>query len=262
MVECCKKSIIIFTWRHNNIYPIQLLIWTFLRNVDITLLEKTFNFANVFLFTLLMFFGEFFIGFILFFYQKSFLKKKTRKTSKKALLFSKNEMKNSDSTVKLLFLIFFVSYFDFIQFIFYTIYIPKFHNFSDSLELRLGGILTILSALLCYYLLKFPIYKHQIFSIIIISICLIIIIITEFFFQLTNIVQNFGKFGIKFLYIIFVHFFNTLFHTAEKYIIEYNYMHYFKVLIIEGFFGLLIILAYSLWDYSYITELINLYSKY
>ena len=58
-------------------------------------------------------------------------------------------MKNPDSTIKLLLLIFFVSYFDFIQFLLYTVYIPKFQNFSGSLELRLGGILTILSAILC-----------------------------------------------------------------------------------------------------------------
>ena len=262
MVELCKKGVIRFTWRHNLIYPIQVLIWTFFRYVDIVLLEKIFNFSTTFLFTLLMFLGQFFTSLILYFYQKSFLEKKAHKKSKKVLLYSKNEMKNPDSTIKLLLLIFFVSYFDFIQFLLYTVYIPKFQNFSGSLELRLGGILTILTAILCYYLLKFPIYKHQIFSIIIISICLFITIITEIFFQLANISQNFGKFGIKFLYIIFVHFFNTFFNITEKYILEYNYMHYFKVLILESVFGLLIILGYSFWDYSYITELIQIYSEY
>ena len=220
MVECCKKRIIRFYSRHNLIYPIQLLIWTFFRYVDVILLEKIFNFTKTFLFTLLMFFGELFTGTILYFYQQSFLKNKSRKASKRGLLFSKNKMKNPDSTIKLLFLIFFISYFDFIQYILYTVYIPKFSHFSGSLELRLGGILTILSALLCYYLLKFPIYKHQIFSIIIIGICLVLIIIVEFFFQLTNIVHNFGKFAIYFFEIIFVHFFHTLFDTAEKYILE------------------------------------------
>ena len=39
-------------------------------------------------------------------------------------------------------------------------------------------------------------------------------------------------------------------------------MHYFKVLILESVFGLLIILGYSFWDYSYITELIQIYSEY
>ena len=85
MVELCKKGVIRFTWRHNLIYPIQVLIWTFFRYVAIVLLEKIFNFSTTFLFTLLMFLGQFFTSLILYFYQKSFLEKKAHKTSKKVL---------------------------------------------------------------------------------------------------------------------------------------------------------------------------------
>ena len=75
-----------------------------------------------------------------------------------------------DGTFKVLFIILVTALLDGIQFLLWAIYIPKFQNFSGSLELRLGGILTILTAILCYYLLKFPIYKHQIFSIILVSL--------------------------------------------------------------------------------------------
>ena len=72
-------------------------------------------------------------------------------------------MKQADSDIKILILIFFLGYFDFIEFILSTNYIPKFIKSSGSLENRLGGILTILSALFFYYLLKFHHIQASIF---------------------------------------------------------------------------------------------------
>ena len=60
-----KNGIIKFAWRHNLIYPIQLLIWTFLRKIDTILLDNLFGFSISILFTLLMFLGELFGGLIL-----------------------------------------------------------------------------------------------------------------------------------------------------------------------------------------------------
>ena len=115
-------------------------------------------------------------------------------------------MKGSDSIIIIVFLIFISSYFDFIEFILSTNYIPYYFKSSGSLEMRLGGILTISSALFFYYLLKLDIFKHQFVSLLIIGICLIIIIICEFIFQDINIFLTYGEFGIKILLIFFVHF--------------------------------------------------------
>ena len=262
MVNICKNRTIKFAWRRNLIYPIQLLIWTFLRKVITIILSKEFNFSQSVIFTLLMFLGEFFAGLILFHYQRSFLiKKETQSKSKEILIYSQNEMKQPDSNIKILFLIFFSGYFDFIEFILSTNYIPKFIKSSGSLENRLGGILTISSALFFYYLLKLPIFRHQFFSLLIIGICLIIVIITEFIFQETNIFLTYGDFLLKILLIFFVHFFNSLLDSIEKYIVEYNFVNYFQVLCLEGLFGFLITFAYSFSEDLDIKQLSKIYSE-
>ena len=45
--------------RRNLIYPLQLLIWKVVRGVIIKIISKGFNFSNSFIFTPIMFFGEF-----------------------------------------------------------------------------------------------------------------------------------------------------------------------------------------------------------
>ena len=63
-------------------------------------------------------------------------------------------MKGSDSIIIIVFLIFISSYFDFIEFILSTNYIPYYFKSSGSLEMRLGGILTISSALFFLLFIK------------------------------------------------------------------------------------------------------------
>ena len=262
MPEHYKGNIIKFTWRRNLIYPIQMMIWTFLRRIDTFILDKVYSFSKSELFTFLMFLGEFFSGIILYIYQKRSLKKKNaiKMPNASTIFINKTKkIKNIDSMFKILLLIFFISYFDFIQFILYTYYIPKNPYSSSSLESRLGGVLTIISALLCYYILKIPIYKHQIFSVVIIAICLVIIIVSEFYFQDINVFITYKDFGITILLIFFVHFFNTFFDTTEKYIIEYNYIHHFIILSLQGLFGFIITFVYSYFNNSYIEELKNIY---
>ena len=167
-----------------------------------------------------MFLGEFFFGLILYLYQKRFLKHKiTERITQPRfkLIKTKTKMKGNDSIIIIVFLVFISSYFDFIEFILSTNYIPYYFKSSGSLEMRLGGILTISSALFFYYLLKLDIFKHQFVSLLIIGICLIIIIICEFIFQDINIFLTYGDFFIKILLIFFVHFFNSLLDSIEKY---------------------------------------------
>ena len=148
MAQSHKSKIIKFAWRHNLIYPIQLLIWLNVRKSITMVLDKEFHFSKNLLFTLLMFFSEFVTGLILFFYQKSFLNEKTSdKDTKEFLIYTQSEMKRTDSDFNIFFLIFTYSYFDFVQFILSSNYIPKFLRTSESLDLRLSGVLTISSAL-------------------------------------------------------------------------------------------------------------------
>ena len=59
---------------------------------------------------------------------------------------------------------------------------------NSLLEVRVRGIQIIISALLCHFSIRLTIYKHQKFSLIIISIFLIFILITELIISI-----NIGK---------------------------------------------------------------------
>ena len=261
-----NKGIIKFAWRRNLIYPIQLLIWSIIRKIDTILLNKVFGFSKNLLFTLLMFFAELVAGTILFFYQNKFLEKSViigqeLKKIDSFLIYNENKIKRPDSKIKILFLIFVTGYSDFVEFILSTNYVPKFPNSSGSLDLRLGGILTICVALFFYYLLRFPIYKHQVFALLIIGICITIIIITEYFFQDINIFISYGDFTLKLVIIILEQFFHSLLDSIEKYVVEYDSVNYFEALALEGLFGFIITLIYSFSEDSYQKQLSTIYSE-
>ena len=76
-------------------------------------------------------------------------------------------MKCSDSTFKIITLLFFTAFFDFVEFIMATFYIPKFSVVSSTAEYRFGGFIIILGALLCHFNLRIKILKHQFFSLLI-----------------------------------------------------------------------------------------------
>ena len=64
-----------FALRRNLIYPLQLIIWNFLRNLETLLISYLFNFDDSFVYTPIMFLGEFLSGLIIYNYQNRFLKK-------------------------------------------------------------------------------------------------------------------------------------------------------------------------------------------
>ena len=235
------------TLRPNLMYPFQLIIWTLLRYGETKLFEYLFNFKNSLSFTTIMFLAEFFSGLMTFKYQKYFFNKKKvidKKTSLQLypikLIHHGTGLKPVDNQFKIYSLIFFIAISDFVQFMIRTSVVGKFMKISNSLQTRLGAIITLFCAFYYKYVLKLPIFKHQILTLIIISTCLIIILILEFIFQDINIFLSYGNFALA-LFIIFVDlYFNALMDTIEKYIFEYNFLNPFAVLMFEGLFGFLV----------------------
>ena len=185
-----------FALRRNLIYPLQLIIWNLVRKLETILIGYLFNFSNSLFYTPIMFIGEFTSGLFIYLYQKQFLKKQKEKPKffNITLITAKTEIITPDSRVKIYLLILFIAYFDWIQFMIWTAIVPKFFKISGSIVSRLSGILTISDALFYYYVLRLAIFKHQFFSLIIIGICLIVIIITEFIFQEINIFLTYTDF--------------------------------------------------------------------
>ena len=212
MVKSNKKRFIKFAWRHNLIYPTILLLWSFLRKGNTIILSKVFGFEKNLLFTLLMFFAEFVTGLILYLYQRSFFPKK-KEQQQGFLIYNENEIKRNDSNIKIIFIFLAAGYCDLVEFILSTNYIPKFPKSSSSLDMRGGCISTISSALFFHYLLKYPILRHQVFSLLIIAFGFIIIILLEYYFQDINIFLTYGDFTLKIVLIILEQFFH--FHVKN-----------------------------------------------
>jgi len=237
--------------RNNLLYPLLLIIFTFFRRILSDVISDLLKFeSSISFLTLLMFFSEFIVGLSIYMYQLKFFKhnKKTnvRKSSIK-LIVTHNEISYPDSIFKIYILIFIATYFDFVVFILISYYFPQFENISKSLNVRLGGSLTLSSFILSYFLLKIKIFKHQKVSLIIIFVCLLLIIIVEISF---NIIYNKIKWNIFLIILlniisfIFIGFQNNI----EKYLLEYNYINPFQLLMLEGLIGLILSIIYSLLD--------------
>jgi hypothetical protein len=221
-----------------------------------------FNFSL--LLTLLMFLGEIVIGFILYIYQiRLFSKNKDKDKDKQTFLGIKliqttPELRPSDNCCKIYLLIFMASFFDFVEFMLSTFYLPQFNDISSTFEIRLSGLLTIISSLFFIFLLKFPIFKHQIFSLISIFICLIIIGTLEFIFTKLYSENKFNGLALGIIFLI--HLFNSLFDSIEKYLLEFNYLNPFKTLMIEGLFGFFFTLCFSFIENPF-KEIISFYKN-
>ena len=237
-----------FAIRRNLIYPMQYLLWTVLRDVESYLIGYFLDLNNLFIYTPLMFLGELLAGLIFYLYQKQFFSK--NKIKKFSHFFTPEFIKSKqdlakDGKITIIFIIFSIGLYDFIQF-FLSFPISKFITISGSLEQRLRGTFTITTALFYYYILRLPIFKHQLFSLVIIGICVLIVIITEFIFQEFNIFLSYGQFIIVLVFIFLMQFFCSLEQSIEKYLFEYNQLNPFLVLMIEGIFGFIFSIIYSL----------------
>ena len=250
--------------RNNLFYLLMLTIFNFLRNIDTIVMISLTGLNSSLLLTILMFLGEFVAGFFIFIYQIRFLQRHKRivKTFMGIeLIQASSQITYPDSNIKICFLIFIASYFDFVEFTMATLYIPRFKNISISLAKRLTGMLIISAALLSYHFLKLPMFRHQIFSLSIVLVCFLIVLFTEFFFRIIN--DN--KEGItNLLFVIFLifinHFFTAFKDVIEKYLLEVDYINPFKLLMLEGLFGFIISSLYSFKEEPF-SKIKNIYDQ-
>jgi hypothetical protein len=164
-------------------------------------------------------------------------------------------MSYHDGIFKVYLLIFIGTYFDFVEFILTSYYFPKFENISKSLNIRLGSALTLSSFILYYFLLRIEVFNHQKFALIIIFVCLLLIIIAEISFNEIN-----GNIFLIILLIIISFFFIGFQNNIEKYLLEYNYINPFQLLMLEGSIGLILSIIYSFIDNPF-NNIIDFYKK-
>ena len=259
-----------FAIRRNFIYILLYIILSFLRNLLIIFMDIIFNFNNSYIYIQIMFLGELFGGTITYFYQKKYNTVKKDGTKDQyfmSIKLIKTEVTDDDyfspldSKIKIIFLILLLSLFDTVEFILVNIYLPRFINLSPSLYARLYGIATISAFVFYIYALKLPVFRHHKFSLFIISICLLIIIATEFYFQKFDIFLSYEQLGIAITFIAISQILCSCMDSIEKYLLEYDYMNPFIVLMYEGFFGFFISFIVFI-DCNYFHDIALIYKNY
>ena len=231
--------------RRNLIYPIYLIFWAFLRKIVSILISKLFNFSGSVIYTFLMFLGELIGGFVTFMYQYNFIKQKDiPKEMLKKFRFSliegqEIELKKLDGKIKIFFLVFMTAFFDFFEFILSTYYIDKIHRISGSLQVRLGGVLILSSSLLYRFLLNIPMLKHQKFAFTLLVLCLIILIISEYFFQEFDGIITTKDLSLAIIFSVISYISLTFDDIIEKYLIEFDFLNPFIILFRQGIIGII-----------------------
>ena len=244
--------------RHNLIYPILLSTFTLFRKVDTILMSEINDFKGSLLLTLIMFFSEIISGLVLYISQIIFILNSEESISKE-INAKRNTLKSINSSILnnknsfgMYMMLLAISFFDFIEFILSTYYLPycfpKYKIKSNSLEVRLGNIATIFSAFFYHFVLKFNLFKHQKLSLLIIFICLLTIVISEIFFE--TILENSDPKGFYYVLLLITinYFFLSSIVNTEKYLLEYHKINPYKMLMIEGIFGLIITSMYALYE--------------
>ena len=219
--------------RNNLYYPSMLILFIALRKLVELLMsnENICDYSNgFFIIPSLIFISQLFAGFIpLCFNNKS--KKISQKNSNYfgiELIQNESTIIQPDKQIKIYALIIFASFFNYVGVI-------VRRNINDfHFENKIRGIQIIFSALLCYFTIRIKIYKHQIFSLIVIFIIIIFIIIIDLFLNNANFFKLYA-------YGIFSCSSRAFLDTTEKYLFEFDYLNPYKVLMLEGLIGCLLL---------------------
>ena len=231
----------------NIIYLLALFILKTLSVFDKGIIKTYFNLNTILFYIYVKILGQIIGGLILYIYHFiSWRKKLEVKYFTLNLIHNNNKIKINDKSYKIILLLFFSSFFDFLHHFFDNLMLKLKGDISLSLTYRLGGLSLIFSSLLCFYALRFQIGKHQKFSLIALSICLFISIISDIIFMLNE--TNFGKFFIFLFYILIRYICETFTDCIERYLVDYNFLNHFKILMVEGVFEIIISFIFLLYE--------------
>ena len=173
-------------------------------------------------------------GLVVFLYQKY----STRKKEKKQyfcikLIHNKNEVAR-DGKFKKILLVFFAAYFNFYRFIVNVFTSVDYIN--SSMDQKLTTIQIIVSTILCIYVFKFRIKKHHKFSLIIIGIFLFLSISTDIIYIILYKYRNIKAPIFQYFITLYYYLGYSFNNCIEKYLVDYNYMNPFIILMLEGIF--------------------------
>ena len=177
------------------------------------------------------------------------------------LIQKKSKISRADTKSIIYILIFFASYFDFISITYIRFYIPFANKGeNDSLIKDVRSLQICISALLCYFTIKMNIGRHQIVSLIIISFCSIALFSAKIIKKRNEISEKLINFGFTLISCTC----RALFDTTEKYLLDYNFIDPFLLLLLEGIICFCLMFSCIFIDHNFkieFNELMNISEK-
>ena len=258
--------------RQNLIYPTAFAFSSLFREIEYIFMNKP-NYTENYFLTLIMFISEFISGLLFFRYHLNFVNGRKSIEDSTIMGIKLVKIKNvkqsiPDSNLVIYIYIFLIAFFDFSNFVSKFILLPNYLrtsniSYSLSINIRSTVVLTFYSSFFSYFLLKIPIHKHQKCSLILLGFCFLYFLFTEFFISFLN---DKSIDLVKFALIIVMTFFSQLFFSfidiIEKYLLEYDLVNPFQMLMVEGIFGIILtIISIIIWAKPF-DEIEKLHKKY
>ena len=231
-----------FVFKKSLIYLSVYKIIYYLRIVEVVLMKYKFSFNSPIVQIFLMGLGEMIGGLSVYlFINKAFKKKKIKQYLGIQLI--KHEFKEVklDGWIKIIILIFFEGYFDFLEAVILFPSIVSDKSISSTINHRFSIITTIVSSLLYTYLLKYKIGKHQKFILVAISIVFILLLIIEVIFN-TEYTTFFIVLILNILSSLFIIFMDII----ERYLGDNDFPNPFGILAGEGSVVIILTSIYSI----------------
>lgn len=240
-----------FAFGKSLIYLSVYKIIYYLRYIEMTQVQKHFSFSAPLFQTYLMALGEIIGGISVYYFINKAFKKKKSKNLKYLGIRLRLEMKSKDdvrrdSWIKIILLVFFNGFFDFTEFIILNSVVIKYTDMSTSINHRFSTITTIAASLLCTYVLKFKIRRHQKVILVLISIIFVINFLIEFAYSPKN-ADFFKVFFLNVLNVLLI----TYMDIVERYLGDYDFPNPFGILAGEGIFVLILTGLYSIGKYPF-----------
>ena len=221
-----------FGFRESLLYPGLFVLYLAIRRIvkyllEVQLLEIKLSYNLV----LIMFIFEIIIGLIYLFFRNR--KNDTTVTSEFMgipLIKEDSSLKRPDSNLKVIILIILAAYFEMIGVTsrrYLTINTTSNEsNLYDEYHAKYRSSEIIIASILCLFTLKIKIYRHHIFSLIVIVICLVVISITEIFCQTYKLIFC--------VFILISSISRVFLDTIERYLFEIDFVDIYKITIFEG----------------------------
>ena len=184
-------------------------------------------------------------GLVVFLYQKYSTRKKEKPKFFGIKLIQNKKNNVTDGKFKKIILIFFASYFNFYGSLISTKFSNDLSPWSlSSMKMRLSSIQIIISTLICIYALGFEIKRHHKISLIVMGIFMLLLFSTDIIYINLNNSGYLKSRNLRraiFEYFLILHYYisYSFGDCIEKYLVDYNYMNPFIILMFEGIFEFL-----------------------